>query len=503
MIRTKIVCTIGPASRELELLKSMIVAGMSVARLNFSHGDHDYHKGTIELLRQASEEVGQPVAILADLQGPKMRVGQMSDDGIMINQGETILLSMDPITGHRIEDEDSPHKAIVPVQYRMLPRDVRPGEHILLDDGLLELEVVSTSSAQVVAQVVIGGMLKSKKGLNLPNTRLSIPSITEKDWNDLDFALKQKVDWVALSFVRVAEDVIRLKNYIGDNYTSDRPPQVISKIEKPEALEVIDEIIDASDGIMVARGDLGIEIPPEKVPAVQKALIQRCNKAGKPVITATQMLDSMIRNPRPTRAEASDVANAILDGTDAIMLSGETASGKFPLESVQTMASIAAEMERTLVFRTDNEDWGPPPHVNIHANNVTDAVSFSTCETAYSLGAAAIITATSSGRTAKSVARFRPDTPIIAVTPNGTTQRQLMLTWGVIPLLSEVVGEVQTIVQDGVRIAAEAGHVKNGDRVIITAGIANNMPGQTNLMMVELVQKAGQVDFIAVTGKTT
>ncbi|MGF1506601.1 MAG: pyruvate kinase, partial [Anaerolineae bacterium] len=272
------------------------------------------------------------------------------------------------------------------------------------------------------------------------------------------------------------------------------PPMIISKIEKPEALEVIDEIIDASDGIMVARGDLGIEIPPEKVPLVQKKLIRACNNAGKPVITATQMLDSMIRNPRPTRAEASDVANAILDGTDALMLSGETAAGKYPVEAVRTMASIAFEMEQAMLA-PEGRGWRAPAHVSHRSDDVTDAVSYSTCETAESLGASAIITATSSGRTARSVARYRPHTRVVAVTPNAITQRQLMLTWGIMPLLSKVAGEAQTVVRDSVARAVEAGLVKPGDRVVITAGIANNLPGQTNVMLIEQVEDAGRIDF--------
>jgi pyruvate kinase len=492
MIRTKIVCTIGPASREPDILRRLIRAGLNVARLNFSHGDHTYHGDTIARIRKASDELGKPVALLADLQGPKLRVGTMNDQGILLHTGEIVTLTAHPVMGHRPEEGES--KAVIPIQFPDLPKDVKAGEQILLDDGLMELKVLSSTATDIRCEVVIGGLLLSNKGLNMPNTRLSIPSITEKDWADLNFSLEQEVDWIALSFVREADEVYRLKQHIARTLDHvKRLPQVISKIEKPEALDCIDQIIEASDGIMVARGDLGIEIPTERVPLVQKRLIHACNAAGKPVITATQMLDSMIRNPRPTRAEASDVANAILDGTDAIMLSGETASGQYPVESVETMVRIASVIEPTL-FPAD-KPWSPPSQIGQSTSDITDAVGLSTCETAQNIKAAAIITATASGKSARAIARFRPSTPIVAVTPSPVVQRQLMLSWGVIPLLSKPVDETVQVVRQSVIIAAGAGLVKDGDRVVITAGIANNMPGMTNLMMVETVELAGRVDF--------
>ncbi len=482
MNKTKIVCTLGPASREPEILDQLIAAGLNVARFNFSHGDHAYHAETISRVREAAERAGAPIALLADLQGPKLRLGDLGD-GVAIEEGESIILTTDEIIGQRLNGS-SDYAARIPIQYEKLPQDVAIDEQILIDDGLLEVIVQDKTETEIICRVLISGILKSKKGLNLPGTRLSVPAITEKDWDDLQFALDMNMDWIALSFVRRAEEVYELKAYIQENWKlGTQRPLVISKIEKPQALEHIDDIIDASDGIMVARGDLGIEIPPQKVPLAQKDLIQRCNRAGKPVITATQMLDSMIRNPRPTRAEASDVANAILDGSDAIMLSGETAAGKYPVEAVQTMGRIASEVEAAI----EGTEWRSPLHVDRLTLDVTDSVSYSTVETAEAVDAAAIITATASGRTARGIARYRPRKPIIAVTTSRTTQRQLILTWGVIPIYSERVSTTDEIVRDSVQLASRTGLVHEGDYVVLTAGIANNLPGTTNLMLVERV----------------
>ena len=337
LLRTKIVCTIGPASREPEMLADLIEAGMDVARLNFSHGEQAFHAETIARIRAASAAAGKPVAILGDLQGPKLRVGVMQEGGVPLAEGETLVLTTEHITG-------GPGR--VPVQYELLPEVVEPGDRILIDDGLLELIVTAVAGPEITTRVVTGGILNSNKGLNLPRAALSIPAITEKDREDLAFAIEQGLDWIALSFVRTAEEVLDLKGYIRTLSAFGHQTPVMAKIEKPEAIQNIDAIIAAADGIMVARGDLGIEMSPEDVPMLQKMIIAKCNARGKPVITATQMLDSMIRNPRPTRAEASDVANAILDGSDAIMLSGETASGKYPLEAVRTMARITAVVEQ-------------------------------------------------------------------------------------------------------------------------------------------------------------
>ncbi len=482
MIRTKIVCTIGPASREPHMLRSLIEAGMDVARLNMSHADHAEHAANIANIREAANAVGKPVAIMADLQGPKLRVGDLADGSMEIETGERITLTTNEVIGAR--QKGGQISAVVPVRYEHLPEDVKPGEHILIDDGLLEFQVLGVNGPNIFCNVITGGPLSDHKGVNLPGTNLSVPSITPKDWADLDFALAQEVDWVALSFVRTGEEIIQLKSHIIQN-TEGRPPaRVIAKIEKPQALDHIDIIVDASDGIMVARGDLGIETSPERVPMVQKHLIRASNIAGKPVITATQMLDSMVRNPRPTRAEASDVANAILDGTDAIMLSGETANGKYPLESVQTMVNIAKEVEKEMM----ESQWNPLPHIEMADRDVTDAVSHATCETASALHAQAILTATSSGRTARAIAKFRPQAAIIATTPHPIVQRQLILSWGVIPMLSTNETRISDIVRTATRLAVESGHVKEGDQVVITAGVANSLPGKTNLMMVEMIK---------------
>lgn len=336
LLRAKIVCTIGPTSCDPEMLTSLIGAGMDVARLNFSHGDAAFHAENIRRIREAAASLDRPVAILGDLQGPKLRVGAMQEGGVPLTAGQTLTLTTEPITGAA---------GRVPVQYEKLPEVVEPGDRILIDDGLLELAVTGVAGGEIATRVVTGGLLNSNKGLNLPRAALSIPAITDKDREDLRFAIEQGIDWIALSFVRTAEEVWELKQAIRELSAFGHQTPVVAKIEKPEAIDNIDAIIAAADGVMVARGDLGIEISPEAVPMLQKMIIHKCNAAGKPVITATQMLDSMIRNPRPTRAEASDVANAILDGSDAIMLSGETASGKYPLEAVQTMARIACEAE--------------------------------------------------------------------------------------------------------------------------------------------------------------
>ncbi len=482
MLRTKIVCTIGPASREPEMLRTLIRAGMDVARLNFSHGDHALHEENIQRIRAAAEEIGKPIAILVDLRGPKLRVGSMTGDGVPIYEGERVVLTTRSVTGRRMKGGDL--QAVLPVSYADLPRDVGPGERVLIDDGLMELVVEEVSEEQVLCRVVTGGVVQSNKGLNVPGAGLSIPAVTEKDWEDLGFAIEQRVDWVALSFVRSPHEVQRLKEALAVRCAPQELIRVIAKVEKPQALDHIEAIVQAADGIMVARGDLGIEIPPERVPMVQKRLIRLANAAGKPVITATQMLDSMIRNPRPTRAEASDVANAILDGTDALMLSGETAVGRYPLEAVRTMVRIAEEVERHMLTGR----WSEPPYALYGTGDVTDAVSHATCDTAHDLRAAAIIASTASGQTARSIAKYRPHMPIVAVTPNPTVQRQLTLSWGVIPLLGPPAANADEVKRNAVIAAHKAGLVKSGQYVVITAGVTPYMPGTTNLMAVERVE---------------
>lgn len=477
MLRTKIVCTIGPASCEPERLRQLMQTGMDVARLNFSHGDRAIHAENIERIRAAAVEVGKPVAILADLQGPKLRVGEMAGKGVPLSEGAQVTLTTDDVVGRGPE--------ALPVQYKTLPRLVKPGDAILLDDGLMELRVLSTSETTIQCQVIGGGILKSNKGINLPHAPLDIPAITAKDRQDLAFALEQQVDWVALSFVRAAEEVMGLKQLIRFLSPTGESVPVIAKIEKPEALDHIDAIIDVADGIMVARGDLGIEIPPEEVPLAQKRIIQKCNQDGVPVITATQMLESMIQNPRPTRAEASDVANAILDGTDAIMLSGETSVGSHPVEAVRTMVRIAEEVEahKSEVFVCPLRTPGTRD-----THTVADAMTHAARETAHDLNAAAIITPTASGYTACLMSRYRPRSPIIAVTPSARVQRQLMLYWGVTPLLAPRTDNTDEMIAYAVQAARDHGLVKGGDTVVITAGAAGTAPGTTNLMKAHVVE---------------
>jgi pyruvate kinase len=475
MLRTKIVCTIGPASRSPEMLHALITSGMNVARLNFSHGDHKVHGENVSRIRNAAEETGRPVAILMDLQGPKLRVGQMEGDGVPLDEGEEVTLTSRPVTGK---------PGLVPVQYQQLPSLVEPKDRILMDDGLLELVVLETADTDIQCRVVVGGLLKSNKGLNLPRAHTSIPAITEKDKKDLLFALEQGADWVALSFVRNANEVIALQEMVRRNSAFGRPTPIIAKIEKPEAMQNIDAIIAAADGIMVARGDLGIEASPEEVPLMQKIIIQKCNAAGRPVITATQMLDSMIRNPRPTRAEASDVANAVLDGSDALMLSGETTIGHYPLEAVRTMVRIIERTEVELHQRIARA-----PSQRLKRGSVAEAVSHATRETAQDLEAAAIVTPTVSGHTAKMVAKYRPQAPIIAVTPSPMVQRQLCLYWGVYPLLAERTDNTDRMLSDAVNAARERGLIKSGDLVVVTGGAAGSAPGTTNLIRVQVIER--------------
>ena len=497
MLRVKIVCTIGPASNDAEILARMIDAGMNVARINMSHGDHEFHARNIHTIREIAQARNRPVAILVDLQGPKLRVGRMQAGGVPLSVDEELILTTEDIIGE---------PGRVPIQNHEVPGSIQMHERILLDDGLLELEVIDATETTVRTRVIVGGILQDRKGMNLPQTNLVTPSMTDKDQVDVDFALRQQADWIALSFVRTAADVHALRKVVQGHAPMGRATPIVSKIEKPEAVENIEEIIQASDGLMVARGDLGIETSPEEVPMIQKMIIARCIETDKPVITATQMLESMIRNPRPTRAEASDVANAVLDGSDAIMLSGETAAGSYPLESVQTMVKIAIEAERVGsvtqphyrpsqeavdgFFGSSAAGSAPLDATGLsQALSVADAVSQATVETAQNVGAAAIIAPTVKGATAKKLARFRPSVPIIAVTPNHLVYRQLALFWGVYPLMGQRMNTIDEMLEDAVRIALQAGFVEQGDVTVVTGGVVGGVPGATNLMTVRRIAK--------------
>ncbi len=466
--RTRIVATLGPATDSKEAVEALIRAGVDVVRLNFSHGDHPTHAARIERARQIAQEQNANIAILGDLQGPKIRVGDIPSGSIILKPGATFTLTTDPVPG-------SPER--IHVDCAALAQAVRPGSRILLDDGLMELQVESANSTEITTRVIDGGVLKPHKGVNIPGVPLPISAITEKDRTDLQFAVQQQVDYIALSFVRSAEDVLELKRLIAGR---DAIIPVIAKIEKPEAVEHIDSILEVSDGVMVARGDLGVEAAPEQVPMYQKTIIRKANAVGKPVITATQMLESMISNPRPTRAEASDVANAILDGTDAVMLSGETAVGEYPIEAVRTMVRIAQAIESDIQYHPGPLDIGD-------ALSVTDAIGIATCRMAMQLKARVILTATSSGFTARMIARHRPLTPIFAVTTNPDTMRRLALVWGVRVALVPAVNSMERMVGQSLTAVEESGAAKEGDLVVLTAGVPAGVSGRTNMIQVHRI----------------
>ncbi len=470
MPRTSIVCTVGPASSSPEVMRGLMRAGMTVARINFSHSDHATHAQSIATLRQVAEEEGRLVAVMADLQGPKLRVGEIEGGAIELREGDVVRLTSRLRPGATGE---------IPVPHPQLLRDLRPGQAVLLDDGRLELVVVQAGEGCLKCRVVAGGQLTSHKGLNVPGATLRFSALTPKDREDALFALEQGVDFFALSFVRRPADVRELRQFLKDRGAD---VFIIAKIEKPEALSVFDEILAEADGVMVARGDLGVETPAEEVPFHQKRIIRACNQAGKPVITATQMLQTMIENSRPTRAEASDVVNAILDGTDAVMLSGETAVGRYPIETTETMATICANAEAHLPYgRLLHTGDGGHRH-----GTVTEAISCATVEITNEVGAKAIITSTMSGATARMVARHRPRVPIVAVTPSRTTQLRLTLVWGVKPVLVPEFKTTDEMVQVMVQAACDLGVVGWGDPVVLTAGIPFG-GGKTNMLKVHAV----------------
>jgi pyruvate kinase len=471
MPRTKIVCTIGPASRSPDIIQKLIKGGMNVARLNFSHGTQSEHLEVIERIRSLATKSGKPVAILQDLAGPKIRIGKIKAGIITLKSGALFTLTNQQNFG----DEKR-----VSISYPDLPKNVKPGDTLLLSDGALELEVLEATDQDIRCRVIIGGPLSSFKGINLPSRSIKAPNLTKKDKEDLAFGIEKEVDYVALSFVRSAVDATMARNFI-EKRGSAIP--IIAKIEKHEALENIDEIIHVVDGIMIARGDLGVEIPLEKVPLVQKLLIQKSNQAGKPVITATQMLRSMVDSPRPTRAEVTDVANAILDGTDAVMLSEETAMGKFPVESVSTMTRIAEDAESGFPFETWIHRLGPKSE-----KSLPEAVSYAACNLAESINASSIITFTQTGSTARLVAKCRPRRPILAMTPLEKTYRRLGLIWGVVPFLSETMKDTDEMIDRAFKIALQSGIVKHGQIVVITAGVPAGVPGTTNLIKAEVLR---------------
>ncbi|WP_413910581.1 pyruvate kinase [Desulfobacula sp.] len=463
--KTKIVCTIGPASETPEIIRKLISNGMSVARLNFSHGTHLDHGKKIHTIREIARELGKPVAILQDLGGPKIRIGHIPDPGIRIEPGQYIILTTQTVEGSNQR---------ISVTYPLLGEEVKPNDRILLADGFLELSVHSVNGSEIHCEVITGGVLTSHKGINLPSGTIRMPSLTDKDREDLIFGLDHDVDYIALSFVRTAADIQNIKDIICQK---NKNTPVIAKIEKHEALGHYDEILGVADAIMVARGDLGVEIPLEEVPGIQKRLIQKANDSGKPVITATQMLRSMVDSPRPTRAEASDVANAVLDGTDAVMLSEETATGNYPIQAIRYMIRIIAEAEKT--YPHDRYLKMKPE------KEVSDAVSYAVCVLADYLDAAAILAPTKTGRTAIHISRFRPKQPIIAFTPDQTTMRQLSLFRGIYPCLIQDLKDTDDIIEKVAKLSVGAGDMSVGDLAIITAGQPAWIAGMTNMIQVK------------------
>ena len=473
MRKTKIVCTIGPASESKELLGKLMDAGMNVARLNFSHGDHDEHLKRINTIREVASAKKKTIGILLDTKGPEIRTHSMENGVVDLVAGQNIDVSMNEVLGN---------KERFSISYDQLIDDVDKNDTILLDDGLVMLKVVGKSKEEglIHTQVMNAGELKNKKGVNVPGVSVQLPGITEKDKEDILFGIQQEVDFIAASFVRRPEDVLEIRELLEKNNGSGI--HIVPKIENQEGVDNIDTIIQVSDGLMVARGDLGVEIPPEEVPVIQKQLIEKCNQAGKPVITATQMLDSMQRNPRPTRAEASDVANAIFDGTDAIMLSGETAAGLYPVESVETMDRIANKIEESFDYRSFITTRRREKH-----GNMTDAIGQAAAYTAINLKVNAVIAPTESGTTARMIAKYRPGCPIISVTSSEQIARRLTLVWGAYPIVGSKVSSIDSILEESVEQSVKHKYVTHGDVVIITAGVPVGEAGTTNLMKIHVI----------------
>ena len=463
--RTKIVATIGPVSSTHESLRALVDAGVDAVRLNLSHGTHEDHAARAKLVREVQAEVGKPLAVIADLQGPKLRIGDLDAPRILLKDEEVVVVG-----------EQTAVNGELPVAPAVIGEVLRPGHDVLIDDGLVKLRVERVERGRASCLVVIPGVVQAHKGVNLPGVPIPIPSLTKKDLDDLAFALSLGVDFVALSFVRAAADVRDLQAIIRQHGS---PARVIAKIEKAEAVAVLDEVLQEADAVMVARGDLGVEIGAATVPLLQKRIILRCLEAGKPVITATQMLESMIEHAEPTRAEASDVANAILDGTSAIMLSAETATGNYPVEAVQTMDKIARAVEPSMDYRHQMPEPG-------EETTVGRAMSNAACDLAETLGASAILVPTFTGRTASAVARLRPRRPVVALSHHQTAVQQMALEWGVIPMLMPQTENVEDLWSRSLEAAVKSGVVETGDRVVTTAGTAVNLPGSTNVIKVDI-----------------
>ena len=487
MRKTKIICTMGPALDQDDVLHSLLEQGMDVARFNFSHGSHDEHGMRIERVRRLCKEKGKSLALLLDTRGPEIRTGTFDSGQIMLHEGDQVIVRA---------TQESGNETLIPVTYNNMYQDIRRHSKILIDDGLIELVVLQIVGKDIHCEVCNGGLVSDKKSVNLPDVETNLPPLTEKDVADIQFAIKHEIDFIAASFVRKASDIMEIRKIL--NKLHGEQIHLIAKIENREGVQNFEEILKVSDGIMVARGDLGVEIPMQEVPMLQKTMIEKCYKIGKPCITATQMLDSMIRNPRPTRAEVSDVANAIIDGTSAVMLSGETSIGRYPVESLKMMDSIARQTENSIDywknFQGRHHDMVP---------SVANAISRATCTTAMDLRASAIVAVTHSGRTARLISRFRPECPIIATTVSEKSLRQLTLSWGVYPYLVREVISTDEMFEQGISKALESGAVQNGDVIVITGGTPIGISGTTNTLKVQTVGSVLASGLSVGQGKTS
>lgn len=471
MRKTKIICTMGPANDDEQILKKLMLEGMNGARFNFSHSDHKSHKKKFDMVVKLREELKLPIATILDTKGPEIRIGKFENDKIELKKDDIFTLTTNEVVGN---------ENIVSISYKDLPKDIQVGAIVLIDDGLVEMTVTNLTDTDIVCTVKNDGVISNNKGINVPGTRLSMPFVSKRDREDIIFGIKTGFDYIAASFTRGPEDILEVRKILEEYDCKDM--NIIAKIENAEGVENIDKIINVVDGIMVARGDMGVEIPLEEVPVLQKKIIKKVYKAGKQVITATQMLDSMMKNPRPTRAESTDVANAIYDGTSAIMLSGETAAGLYPVEALKTMVKIAERTEKDIDYVKKFNDV-----LQSDVVNVTNAISHATCTTAHDLGATAIVTVTKSGGTARMISKYRPKYPIVGCTMTERVYRQLGLSWGVIPIKIAEESNTDDLFQHSVEAAQKAGVVKSGELVVITAGVPLGVSGTTNMMKVQVV----------------
>ncbi len=472
--KTKIICTLGPAVDSEEMILALIKGGMNAARFNFSHGSHPEHLARLNMLKAVRDRLGSPVATILDTKGPEIRVKSFETKSVELTAGEPFTLTVDDVPGTA---------AKVSVTYPKLNQEVSEGQLILIDDGLVAIRVQKIKGNDIICQVENGGTLSSNKSINIPGAHIQLPALTEKDVADIRFGVENDFDFIAASFVRRAADVEAIRDLLRQRGGEDM--RIIAKIENQEGVDNIDDILAAADGVMVARGDLGVEIPAAKVPFLQKQMIRKGLQAGKPVITATQMLDSMMRNPRPTRAEVSDIANAVYDGTSCVMLSGETAGGKYPIEALSAMAEIVQETEESIDYWRKFEK-----RQMVTASNINDAITHTCCLTARDLNATAILAATSSGRTARMICRFRPACPVAALTMREKTRRQLAICWGVVPFLTGEVNSTDRIFSLTTEVAVKEGLVQTGDTVVITAGVPLGKSGSTNLIKAQVIEPA-------------